>query len=387
METFVLLSASIFPAIVYFSLGLYLVLKGRRCGGGGDGAAFLIRKDYTVFLFILALCFLSGSPAALCGDSPELGFVTERILLKIYLASSVLPYIVLRRCVFQDRPWIQFYASAALVAVLVILLDVISYSGSSAPLYGMLCGGAVVVNLLIYIYVLYFVCHWPAGTGKEHRALARELQIHAVLLSVYNFIFLFYSFGAHVTVGYFLAAAGFAAVHAAIAVAAADSRTLESCMPRSAYSDMAPDGGGIPDMGVFSAGEHFQEKDPDMANDSTLSLKERLLGYFESEKPYLSKNLTMEEVAMRLFTNKTYLSKTINVEMNKNFRELVNYFRVKEAINIFSTNPDISMGELRDRCGFNNNASFTSAFKLNTGYTPGEWCRDVKSGRVKAINK
>ena len=227
----------------------------------------------------------------------------------------------------------------------------------------------------------------PYGQVTTYGALARELQIHAVLLSVYNFIFLFYSFGAHVTVGYFLAAAGFAAVHAAIAVAAADSRTLESCMPRSAFSDMAPDGGGIPDMGAFSAGEHFQEKDPDMANDSTLSLKERLLGYFESEKPYLSKNLTMEEVAMRLFTNKTYLSKTINVEMNKNFRELVNYFRVKEAINIFSTNPDISMGELRDRCGFNNNASFTSAFKLNTGYTPGEWCRDVKSGRVKAINK
>ena len=106
-----------------------------------------------------------------------------------------------------------------------------------------------------------------------------------------------------------------------------------------------------------------------------------------SEKPYLSKDLSMQEVAMRLFTNKSYLSKTINVEMNKNFRELVNYFRVKEAINIFSTNTDISMNELRDRCGFNNNASFTSAFKLNTGYTPGEWCRDMKTRRCKAMDK
>ena len=86
---------------------------------------------------------------------------------------------------------------------------------------------------------------------------------------------------------------------------------------------------------------------------------------------------------MRLFTNKTYLSKTINVEMNKNFRELVNYFRVKEAIRIFHEDSTLSMSELRERCGFNNNASFTSAFKLNTGYTPGEWCRDMKSRMSK----
>jgi YesN/AraC family two-component response regulator len=114
-------------------------------------------------------------------------------------------------------------------------------------------------------------------------------------------------------------------------------------------------------------------------DDSALPLKDRLINYFESEKPYLSKDISMQEVAMRLFTNKSYLSKTINMEMNKNFRELVNYFRVKEAMRIFSASPDMSMNELRDRSGFNNNASFTSAFKLNTGCTPGEWCRDMKN--------
>ena len=60
---------------------------------------------------------------------------------------------------------------------------------------------------------------------------------------------------------------------------------------------------------------------------------------------------------------------------------------MKEAINIFTSNMEISVSELRDKCGFNNNASFTSAFKLNTGYTPGEWCRDMKQRREKAMNK
>ena len=95
----------------------------------------------------------------------------------------------------------------------------------------------------------------------------------------------------------------------------------------------------------------------------------------------------MEEVAMRLYTNKSYLSKTINMEMNKNFRELVNYFRVKEAVRIFSLDMEISMNDLRDKCGFNNNASFTSAFKLNTGFTPGEWCRDMRNKRMQAMGK
>lgn len=115
------------------------------------------------------------------------------------------------------------------------------------------------------------------------------------------------------------------------------------------------------------------------------SLKDRLIEYFETEKPFLSKNLTLDEVALKLFTSKVYLSKIINCEMKKNFRELVNHFRIKEAMRIFCSDTGMSITELRDRCGFNNNASFTSAFKVNTGYTPGEWCRNIKSRRENGI--
>ena len=114
-------------------------------------------------------------------------------------------------------------------------------------------------------------------------------------------------------------------------------------------------------------------------NVANMSLKNRLLLYFESEKPYLENNISIDDVAMKLYTNKTYLSKTINEELNKNFRELVNYFRIKEAMEIFEKDDSISINDLMHKCGFNNNASFTSAFKINTGFTPGEWCKDVKN--------
>ena len=112
-----------------------------------------------------------------------------------------------------------------------------------------------------------------------------------------------------------------------------------------------------------------------------VSLRAKLVNYLENEKPFLNKDLSMEQMADRLNTNKTYRSKIINVEMDRNFRDLINYYRVKEAIRIFNENDTLSIKELQEMVGFNNASSFTSAFKVNTGSTPGEWCKDIKSKR------
>lgn len=395
METITIVTASLLPGLVYLSLGFVLVKGLKRADEYGSGTVFLIRRDYSLFLFVLSLCFFSGMLELLAGEVRDLSTVTDRILLKLYLVSSLLPCIVMRRHEIQDVPWIQFYVPAVMVAVLVLLFEVMSLTGRVFLAMDIMCYGAVIVNMVIFLYVLRYALRILRGTAEdEGRVLARELLAHVTFLTIFNFLFLLYSFGIHMVADYFVAVIGFASVHAVVAASVLREKPLVSCL--------LPDAGHNPGLGDIQDAAGALHPEPsyvrivrreDMtehgSNDSvgTLSLKERLLGYFECEKPYLSKNLTMEEVAMRLFTNKSYLSKTINVEMNKNFRELVNYFRVKEAINIFASNTDISMSELRDRCGFNNNASFTSAFKLNTGYTPGEWCRDMKNKREKAMEK
>lgn len=108
------------------------------------------------------------------------------------------------------------------------------------------------------------------------------------------------------------------------------------------------------------------------------SIPGRLLRLFRDEKIYLRPNLTLDEVAFELGTNKTYLSKCINIELQVNFREFVNAFRIQEAIQLYESDPGMTLMELCQQCGFKNQASFTFSFKLNTGQTPGEWCRDVK---------
>lgn len=111
------------------------------------------------------------------------------------------------------------------------------------------------------------------------------------------------------------------------------------------------------------------------------NVKQRLLEYFEKEKPYLSPFLTIDRVASDIYTNKTYISKIINDEMKMNFREFVNSYRVKEAIRIFSEDEDIAINKLKDLSGFNSYSSFSTAFKQHAGTTPGEWRRDLKGRR------
>lgn len=105
----------------------------------------------------------------------------------------------------------------------------------------------------------------------------------------------------------------------------------------------------------------------------------RLFDYFESEKPYLSKDFSIIEASLALFTNKTYLSRNLNMFVGKSFRDFVNYYRVKEAMLIFIKDDDIPVTELCNLCGFRNNASFINAFKRHSGFLPSEWCKSIRN--------
>ena len=116
-------------------------------------------------------------------------------------------------------------------------------------------------------------------------------------------------------------------------------------------------------------------------------LAHRLTDYFEKEKPFLSPELCIHQVAMFLMTNKTTLSRVIHSKMNTNFREYVNRYRIREAMYLFSKNMHLDMEELAKLSGFRNNTSFTNAFKVNTGMTPGVWCKEQKEKKNEIWKK
>lgn len=107
-------------------------------------------------------------------------------------------------------------------------------------------------------------------------------------------------------------------------------------------------------------------------------LKNRLLHYFETEKPYLNSNLKITEVALYLYSNKTYLSRLINDHYNFNFNQFVNGHRIEAAKKLFLQDNQININQLCDQSGFGSMATFTMAFRLYLGKSPAEWCKEQR---------
>ena len=121
----------------------------------------------------------------------------------------------------------------------------------------------------------------------------------------------------------------------------------------------------------------------DSETDEDEELKERLLYLFEGEKLYLRPDIRITEVAERLLTNKTHLSKVIRAKTGKNFCQLVHTYRIREAMRLFSGNPRLSIVQLGQLVGFNSLTTFTTAFGRNTGFTPAEWCKNYRRSSIK----
>ena len=105
----------------------------------------------------------------------------------------------------------------------------------------------------------------------------------------------------------------------------------------------------------------------------------RLNYYFEKEKPFLNPDLNLAEVARMLYTNKVYLGRSIKNCGRTNFKRFINHYRVKYAMELFIKKPSLKVNQLCLMSGFKTKATFTSAFMLETGESPREWCDYIRS--------
>ncbi|MCK4677722.1 MAG: tetratricopeptide repeat protein [Bacteroidales bacterium] len=102
------------------------------------------------------------------------------------------------------------------------------------------------------------------------------------------------------------------------------------------------------------------------------TLIESLEEYLTDEKPYLSPNITLNEICKHINTNRSYLSKFINHHFHLNFNTWINSYRVKEARRLLSEQhyDHISIEGIGELAGFNSKATFHASFKKSIGVTP-----------------
>ncbi|WP_375433632.1 helix-turn-helix domain-containing protein [uncultured Hymenobacter sp.] len=120
---------------------------------------------------------------------------------------------------------------------------------------------------------------------------------------------------------------------------------------------------------------------PDAADPEVARWVARLTDLMATDQPYLAPELTLPELAARLGTNTSLLSRVINTGFQQNFNDYVNEYRVREAER-----------RLRDprfrhytllavalESGFNSKSTFNRVFKKLRGATPSEVAAGLNS--------
>ncbi len=106
-------------------------------------------------------------------------------------------------------------------------------------------------------------------------------------------------------------------------------------------------------------------------------IKMEVMEYMDREKPYLNRELTINDVAADLNIPRHFITEVINNHMGKNFYYLINEFRVEEAKKRL-TDPkysNLTILAIAYDSGFNSKSAFNTIFKDLSGMTPSQYLK------------
>lgn len=98
----------------------------------------------------------------------------------------------------------------------------------------------------------------------------------------------------------------------------------------------------------------------------------QLILLFEEKKIYREFELKIEDVAMRIGTNRTYVSNVLNKICGCHFQYYVNRYRLEEAQKLI-LETDKPMKKIAEMVGFNSISTFNCQFRIYSKCSPTEW--------------
>jgi AraC-like DNA-binding protein len=103
----------------------------------------------------------------------------------------------------------------------------------------------------------------------------------------------------------------------------------------------------------------------------------RIEAHFDSIKPYLNQDFTINQLAVALNTNTTYISKAININRGINFNIYTNQYRITKVKEMLQDNSArYTLAYIAFVCGFKNQSTFNKAFREIEGITPTAYCKN-----------
>ena len=118
----------------------------------------------------------------------------------------------------------------------------------------------------------------------------------------------------------------------------------------------------------------FKYKNNGITGPRSERIKQRLLEFMETERPYLEGDLRLDELAEMLGEPRHHTSQVINEHFQQNFNDFINTYRIRAAIDMLQDKRiKYSLKDIGYQVGFNNYVSFYKAFKKITGMVPKEY--------------
>lgn len=103
--------------------------------------------------------------------------------------------------------------------------------------------------------------------------------------------------------------------------------------------------------------------------------------HMQDNKPYLQGDLVLPQLAQQLGISANYLSQVINEQLQINFYDFVNSYRVEEAMRLIRNagQKKINILNVALDSGFNSKSAFYTAFKKATSITPTQYRKTLSS--------
>ncbi|MBK7172062.1 MAG: helix-turn-helix transcriptional regulator [Bacteroidales bacterium] len=131
-----------------------------------------------------------------------------------------------------------------------------------------------------------------------------------------------------------------------------------------------------------------QASKPTLTPDQQQWIWSELNQIMDKEKLFLNGNLKLSDLALRLNTNTSYLSRVINEMSRENFCNYLNQLRIREA-QLLLSDPDnlyLTIEGIALSVGFNSKSAFNTSFKKYTSKTPSEYLNKVPSKDRKPVS-
>ncbi|MDL2312377.1 helix-turn-helix domain-containing protein, partial [Bacteroidales bacterium OttesenSCG-928-B11] len=120
----------------------------------------------------------------------------------------------------------------------------------------------------------------------------------------------------------------------------------------------------VKDIDTSDKNEIMSNDLPGQENSDRMKILEnKLIQTVKEKELYLKPNLKISDVAADLCTNRAYISRIVNQQLNLSFSDFINGYRVEYAKKLLETNPAIDNNTLAASAGFGSTLSMQRVFQ------------------------